>query len=63
MIRRYYFMAVKIKGSLVHASGIVTVKSFFRPPAEAVMELARRKIAAEAGLGADQVVPVSFNRI
>ena len=63
MIKRHYFIAVKLKGSDVHASGVITVSSFFRPAAENLFENSKRKIAEKCGLQVDDFVSVAFNRI
>ncbi len=63
MIKRHYFIAVKLKGSDVHASCVITVRSFFRPSAESVFENSKRKIAEQCGLQVDDFVSVAFNRI
>jgi hypothetical protein len=63
MINRHYFIAVKLKNSQVHASGVITVTSFFRPSAESLFENSKRKIAQYCGLLTDDFVPVAFNRI
>ena len=63
MIKRSYFIAVKLKGSDVHASGLITVRSLFRPSQERVFEDSKRKIAKECGLQVDDFVAVAFNRV
>lgn len=63
MIRRSYFMAVKLKGSDVHASGIITVTSIFRPAADVVRGRAAKAIASACHLQVEDFVPVTFNRV
>ena len=63
MINRHYFIAVKLKGSDVHASGVITVRSFFRQNTESLFENSKRKIAERCGLRVEDFVSVAFNRI
>ena len=63
MFKRHYFIAAKLKGSDVHASAVVMVKSFLSPRVDIVFEHAKRSLAEACELKIEDFVAVAFNRI
>jgi hypothetical protein len=63
MIKRHYFLAVRLKGSDFYASGTVMTVGFFRSDAEVVFEGAKRSLSEHLGIKTSEFIPIAFNQI